>query len=170
MSENTNTSYIQPSHNHVTVTKVGVNGGDINEKKMNITELKPVNVQVYTDSEKSEGKKSTVSDEDEHDEYSDEDNEFSDDDSVSHSSQPSSATHDDDDNEDNESTTSSVSTTEILGRDPLFLVLSEFLMDEEGNNIVHILGKINKNLSRLAKALEEGTSNRHKDRKEKKKH
>lgn len=169
MSENTNTSYIQPSHNHVTVTKVGVNGGDINEKnekKMNITELKPVNVQVYTDSENSEGKKSTVSDK--HDEFSDEDDEFSDDESVSHSSQPSSA-HDDD-NEDNESTTSSVSTTEILGRDPLFLVLSEFLMDEEGNNIVHILGKINKNLSRLAKALEEGTSNRHKDRKEKKKH
>lgn len=50
--------------------------------------------------------------------------------------------------------TSSVSTTELLGRDPLFLVLSEFLMDEEGNNIVHVMQKINKNLSKIAKALE----------------
>jgi hypothetical protein len=57
-------------------------------------------------------------------------------------------------------TSSTVSTAEILGRDPLFLVLSEFLMDDEGNNIVHILSKINKNLSKLTKALE---SNKKKD-------
>jgi hypothetical protein len=52
-------------------------------------------------------------------------------------------------------TSSTVSTTEILGRDPLFLVLSEFLMDDEGNNIVHVLSSINKNLSKIAKALSE---------------
>lgn len=59
-------------------------------------------------------------------------------------------------------TSSSVSTTEILSRDPLFLVLSEFLMDEQtGNNIVHIggglvevLNKINSKLGRIADALE----------------
>lgn len=66
---------------------------------------------------------------------------------------------------DNESTTSSVSTTEILGRDPLFLVLSEFLMDDEGNNIVHILQKINKNLSKIAKSLDKESN--HKPRKSK---
>lgn len=62
---------------------------------------------------------------------------------------------------DNEST-SSVSTTEILSRDPLFLVLSEFFMDEAtGNNIVHVgnglvqvLNKINSKLGRIADALE----------------
>jgi len=59
-------------------------------------------------------------------------------------------------------TSSSVSTTEILSRDPLFLVLSEFLMDEQtGNNIVHVgsgivevLNKINSKLGRIADALE----------------
>jgi hypothetical protein len=57
---------------------------------------------------------------------------------------------------------STVSTTEILSRDPLFLVLSEFLMDDEsGNNIVHvgnsivgILSKINSKLGRIADVLE----------------
>lgn len=48
---------------------------------------------------------------------------------------------------------SSISTTDLLGRDPLFLVLSELLLDEEGNNLVHVLTKINKNLSKIAKAL-----------------
>jgi hypothetical protein len=50
-------------------------------------------------------------------------------------------------------TISSVSTTEILGKYPLFLVLTEFLMDDEGNNIVHVLHDINKNLSKIAKRL-----------------
>jgi hypothetical protein len=50
-------------------------------------------------------------------------------------------------------TVSSVSTTEILGKYPLFLVLTEFLMDDEGNNIVHVLHDINKNLSKIAKRL-----------------
>jgi hypothetical protein len=57
---------------------------------------------------------------------------------------------------------SSVSTTEILSKDPLFLVLSEFLMDNEtgdnivnvGNNIVTVLSKINSKLGRIADVLE----------------
>jgi hypothetical protein len=53
---------------------------------------------------------------------------------------------------------STVSTTELLGKDPLFLVLSEFLMDEEGNNIVHALQKVNKNLSKIVKLLEKKKS------------
>lgn len=72
---------------------------------------------------------------------------------------------------DNEST-SSVSTTEILSRDPLFLVLSEFLMDEAtGNNVVHVgnglvqvLNKINSKLGRIADALEK-KNQRKEDRK-----
>lgn len=168
MAEIPNTSYNQPSHNHVTVTKVGVNGGDINETKLDITALKKVNVHEYSDSEKGSEKSSEdTTGGDLSDDESLNDDLSSDDDDVSSEDVPQSGTNDDDDNE---STTSSVSTTEILGRDPLFLVLSEFLMDEEGNNIVHILSKINKNLSRVAKALEERTSHRHTDRKEKKKH
>jgi hypothetical protein len=50
-------------------------------------------------------------------------------------------------------TVSSVSTTEILGKYPLFLVLTEFLMDDEGNNIVHVLHDINKNLAKIAKRI-----------------
>lgn len=57
---------------------------------------------------------------------------------------------------------SSVSTTEILSKDPLFLVLSEFLMDDEtgsnivhvGNDIVKVLSKINSKLGRIADLLE----------------
>lgn len=57
---------------------------------------------------------------------------------------------------------SSVSTTEILSKDPLFLVLSEFLMDDEtgsnivhvGNDIVKVLSKINSKLGRIADSLE----------------
>ena len=57
---------------------------------------------------------------------------------------------------------SSVSTTEILSKDPLFLVLSEFLMDDEtgsnivhvGNDIVKVLSKINSKLGRIADVLE----------------
>jgi hypothetical protein len=64
---------------------------------------------------------------------------------------------------------SSVSTTEILSKDPLFLVLSEFLMDAEtgdnivnvGNNIVKVLSKINSKLGRIADVLEK----KHKDSK-----
>lgn len=71
---------------------------------------------------------------------------------------------------------SSVSTTEILSKDPLFLVLSEFLMDDEtgsnivhvGNDIVKVLSKINSKLGRIADSLEkkekkEKSKNRHKD-------
>lgn len=71
---------------------------------------------------------------------------------------------------------SSVSTTEILSKDPLFLVLSEFLMDDEtgrnivhvGNDIVKVLSKINSKLGRIADSLEkkqkkDKSKNRHKD-------
>jgi hypothetical protein len=71
---------------------------------------------------------------------------------------------------------SSVSTTEILSKDPLFLVLSEFLMDDEtgsnivhvGNDIVKVLSKINSKLGRIADSLEkkqkkDKSKNRHKE-------
>lgn len=50
---------------------------------------------------------------------------------------------------------STVSTTELLGRDPLFLVLSQFLMSDDGGNIVDALMKINKHLSKLVKVFEQ---------------
>lgn len=49
---------------------------------------------------------------------------------------------------------SSISTADILAKDPLFLVLSEFLMDEKGNTIVHALNKIGKHLEKLNKNIE----------------
>ena len=66
---------------------------------------------------------------------------------------------------------SSVSTTEILSKDPLFLVLSEFLMDDEtgsnivhvGNDIVKVLSKINAKLGRIADCLEK-KKKQHKDK------
>jgi hypothetical protein len=71
---------------------------------------------------------------------------------------------------------SSVSTTEILSKDPLFLVLSQFLMDDEtgsnivhvGNDIVKVLSKINSKLGRIADSLEkkhkkDKSKNRHKE-------
>jgi hypothetical protein len=69
---------------------------------------------------------------------------------------------------------SSVSTTEILSKDPLFLVLSQFLMDDEtgsnivhvGNDIVKVLSKINSKLGRIADSLEK----KHKKDKSKKRH
>lgn len=63
-------------------------------------------------------------------------------------------------------TVSSVSTTEILGKYPLFLVLTEFLMDDEGNNIVHVLHDINRNLAKIAKRL--GSSDKKKGKKDRK--
>lgn len=51
-------------------------------------------------------------------------------------------------------TASSVSTTELLGRDPLFLVLSQFLMnDVTGNNLVHVLEGISDKLSSVVDSI-----------------
>lgn len=66
-----------------------------------------------------------------------------------------------------EDDTSSISTADILSKDPLFLVLSEFLMDDEGTNIVTMLGRINKNLKSI-KSLLEGQVHTEKKRKSKK--
>lgn len=41
------------------------------------------------------------------------------------------------------------STVELLSRDPLYMVLSEYFMSKRGNNIIDILEKINKNLEKL---------------------
>ncbi len=49
---------------------------------------------------------------------------------------------------------STVSTAEILAKDPLFLVLSEFFMDEKGNTIVHTLSKVAKNIEKLNASVE----------------
>lgn len=51
------------------------------------------------------------------------------------------------------SSQSSTSTIDCLSRDPLFLVLSQYLSNDSGN-IVDVLCKINKNLKRLVKAFE----------------
>lgn len=60
---------------------------------------------------------------------------------------------DSEDSEDND-TASSVSTTELLGRDPLFLVLSQFLMnDVTGNNLVHVLEGISDKLSAVVDSI-----------------
>lgn len=61
-----------------------------------------------------------------------------------------------------EDDTSSISTADILSKDPLFLVLSEFLMDEEGTNIVTMLGRINKSLKALKSALKGQTKDERK--------
>jgi hypothetical protein len=51
-------------------------------------------------------------------------------------------------------TASTVSTTKLFGRDPLYLVLSSFLSNEDGENIVDVLGKINRNLAKLVAVLD----------------
>ena len=54
---------------------------------------------------------------------------------------------------DSESSSGSDSTVDCLSRDPLFLVLSQYLANSKGN-IVDILCKINKNLKRIADSLD----------------
>jgi hypothetical protein len=55
--------------------------------------------------------------------------------------------------EDGSSSVSSSSTTRMLSCDPLFLVLYQYLVNNKGENIVTVLDKINKNLSKLVQAL-----------------
>lgn len=58
------------------------------------------------------------------------------------------------DSSEDSDTASSVSTTELLGRDPLFLVLSQFLMnDVTGNNLVHVLEGISDRLSAVVDSI-----------------
>jgi hypothetical protein len=54
---------------------------------------------------------------------------------------------------DSDSDSGSDSTVDCLSRDPLFLVLSQYLANSKGN-IVDVLCKINKNLKRIADSLE----------------
>lgn len=166
------------NYNHVKVEKLG--GGSVplqqeahhNEdktvKREGYTEL---NVQEYTDSSSSSSSGSDIGD------FGDEDTsgaETDDDTNSSLESTPSSISGSLNStklpletlvggkrNSDTDSV-SSVSTTEILSKDPLFLVLSEFLMDNEtgdnfvnvGNSIVTVLSKINSKLGRIADVLE----------------
>jgi hypothetical protein len=53
------------------------------------------------------------------------------------------------------SVASTTSTTRMLSEDPLFLVLSEYLVNSKGENIVTVLDKINTNLSKLLKYLKD---------------
>ena len=41
----------------------------------------------------------------------------------------------------------------MLSEDPLFLVLSEYLVNKKGENIVTVLDKINSSLNKLSKSL-----------------
>lgn len=50
------------------------------------------------------------------------------------------------------SSSSNGSTVECLSRDPLFLVLSQFLSNDKGN-IVDVLCDINRNLKKIARAM-----------------
>lgn len=52
-----------------------------------------------------------------------------------------------------DSSASSTSTTRMLSSDPLFLVLYQYLVNNKGENIVTVLDKINKNLTKLVKTL-----------------
>lgn len=45
-------------------------------------------------------------------------------------------------------------TVDLLGQDPLFLVLSEFLMSEKGDNIATVLEKLNLTLQQLIPAVQ----------------
>lgn len=49
------------------------------------------------------------------------------------------------------SDTSSIGTTDILSEDPLFLVLSQFLVSKRNTNIVDAIEKLNENIERLLK-------------------
>lgn len=151
---NTNNSTPQPLANtpintpnaFVQVTKLD---GEQSLPNNSISPQVNTNVRKNSDSDSDSDIPTDISDED-----------FSDNESKSSYSDVSGDPEDPEDPEEtqdklsNSDTASTVSTTEILGRDPLFLVLSEFLMDEEGNNIVHVLSSINKNLSKLVKALD----------------
>jgi hypothetical protein len=101
-------------------------------------------------------------DEDE-DEYNDDENEYDDEDEdVDEYDDDENEYDDEDENIDNNieggasvaDTTSTVSTTELFGRDPLYLVLSSFLSNDDGENIVDVLGKINRNLAKLVAVLD----------------
>lgn len=65
----------------------------------------------------------------------------------------SEARSDSESDSDSDSDTGSDSTVDCLSRDPLFLVLSQYLANPRGN-IVDILCKINKNLKRIADKLD----------------
>jgi hypothetical protein len=53
------------------------------------------------------------------------------------------------DDDDKASTVSTSSTIQMLGGDPLFLVLSEYLVNKKGDNIVTVLDKLNDNIEKL---------------------
>jgi hypothetical protein len=57
---------------------------------------------------------------------------------------------------------SSDDTVQKLSHDPLFLVLSHFLMSEKGDNIVTVLEKINDNLTSINKHLQKASKKDHK--------
>lgn len=65
------------------------------------------------------------------------------------------SSNDTDDNENSSDSTEksegSGSTCEILSKDPLFMVLTEFLMSKNGENICDILDKLNNNIKKLIK-------------------
>lgn len=167
----------------MTVKVIKVDGGNKQENATNVAEqdnniqFRKIDVVEVSDSESendvvaNQNNANVVSEDDNTDtdseEYDEDDSEEEDD------SEDEDSEDEEDDDEDTEETTedgglneeellnggagsdtvSSVSTTEILGKYPLFLVLTEFLMDDEGNNIVHVLHNINKNLAKIAKRL-----------------
>ena len=49
------------------------------------------------------------------------------------------------------SSADTIDTIELLSKDPLYLVLSKVLLGKNGDNLVDILEKINKNLKKLVK-------------------
>lgn len=139
-----------------------------------ITNVQPQNIPIQTvptpnDDSSSDSDDETYSDTPTSDSDSDE--------SLTTNSSDTSDDEGDDEDNDNklsggakDDDTSSISTADILSKDPLFLVLSEFLMDEEGTNIVTMLGRINKSIKALKTALEHEKKNKGERTKKNKKH
>lgn len=89
-------------------------------------------------------------DEDEEDKDEDDDEEDGDDDEDDEEDEDEDGTQDGGASDKSYSTTS---TTRMLSEDPLFLVLSEYLVNKKGENIVTVLDKINSSLNKLSKSL-----------------
>lgn len=167
------------SYNHVKVEKLDGNSMPIKQESVNSeNNTKFVKVEEYTDSEfdtdesRSESENGSQSGTDSDTST----NNLDDDESVSSTNSTTSSiprSYVPQQGGDNESV-SSMSTTDLLSKDPLFLVLSEFLMDDEtgdnivnvGNNIVKVLSKINSKLGRIADVLEKKHKKNNKSRTE----
>ena len=112
------------------------------------------NLQEEEESEEEDEEESE--DEDEDDDADEDEDEEGGQEDVEESEDNDKEDDEEDEEESQDGGASSVSsTTRMLSEDPLFLVLSEYLVDKNGQNLVTMLGKINNNLSKLVKYLKD---------------